>query len=94
MGQLFPDVDGFSSLPPVTQLQCLMNVIARTQRDLARFHHEVKQILAAHPRLDRYLREGFKKPAHLVVHNAPPRRSKIVRYRPRQRFEDDGLDAT
>jgi hypothetical protein len=66
MGQLFPDIDRFPSLPPVTQLQCLMNVITRTQRDLARFQHEVKQILALHPELEQYVPDNFRRP-RLVV---------------------------
>jgi hypothetical protein len=79
MGMLFADIDGFPALPPVTRLQCLMNVVARTQRDLARFHQEVREILAAHPELKRYVSEEFKKPPRLVIDNAPPRRGQVPR---------------
>ena len=93
MEKLFPDVDRFPVLPAVTKLQCLLNVIARTQRDLARFHHEVKQILAAHPTLERYVSEEFQKPLRLIVDNTQPRRRKNVRYRGRQNFENHGPDS-
>jgi hypothetical protein len=63
-----PDIDRFPALPAVTQLQCLVNVIARTQRDLARFHREVKQILASHPELEQYVPDNFRKPRLVVDH--------------------------
>jgi hypothetical protein len=105
MGQRFSDIDDFPSLPPVTQLRFLMNVIARTQRDLARFHHEVKQILASHPQLEQYA-PHFREPRLVVDHDQPsrcqrglaaeqdgeekPPRRRITRSRRRQDFEDVG----
>lgn len=76
-------------IPPVTRLQCVLNNMIRTQRDLARFHQEVRQILAAHPELHSYVASEFKQP-RLIVDNVPHRRGKSSFYRARKSLDDKG----
>jgi hypothetical protein len=82
--------------PPITRLQVIMNNIARTQQDLGRMQGELREIITAHPGLERYVRDTFvkprlvvdsdqfKKPPSLVDNDPPPRR-----YRRRRPEEED-----
>jgi hypothetical protein len=66
MGLLFGDSSQVGSIPPVGRLQTLI-AATRTQKDIGRILHQIKQLLSKHPQLERLVPDEIKTPVRLVV---------------------------
>jgi hypothetical protein len=80
---------GDDGSPTITRVQLFMNAIARTQRDLARLHGEITQMVAADPSLKKYITDAFRTPPRLVIDNDP---SQKTCPRPRKLRDDHNDD--
>lgn len=72
MGLIYTDVGSSNCrrLPPMTQLDLLVGNIGRAQSDIAEYLHQIRQILAEHPELERHLPESFVKPVVVIDHGS------------------------
>ena len=96
MSLLFDDRVGFFNpvlhRSPWDQPTALVTRAA--QIDIGRILHEIKQLVARYPELERQVPDYLKRPPRLVTRNEPPRsRSRIVQYRPGPNHDGDGPEA-